>query len=61
MEPRELFVAFMTIVTREIRRFMRIWVQTLIPPAITMALYFVMMSLFKSVKHAGTKRSDMLY
>ncbi len=35
------WVAFVTIVTREIRRFMRIWVQTLIPPAITMTLYFV--------------------
>ncbi len=33
--------AFKTIVIREIRRFMRIWVQTLVPPAITIALYFV--------------------
>ncbi len=35
------FVAFKTIVRKEVRRFTRIWVQTLIPPAITMALYFV--------------------
>ena len=35
------WVAFKTIVQREIRRFMRIWVQTLVPPAITIALYFV--------------------
>lgn len=41
MNPRELWVAFITIVIREVRRFMRIWVQTLLPPAITMALYFV--------------------
>jgi len=34
-------VAFNTIVVREIRRFMRIWVQTLLPPAISMVLYFV--------------------
>ena len=33
--------AFKTIVIREVRRFMRIWVQTLVPPAITIALYFV--------------------
>ena len=33
-------VAFMTIVRREVRRFMRIWPQTLLPPAITMTLYF---------------------
>ncbi|MFZ5756007.1 MAG: ABC transporter permease [Pseudomonadota bacterium] len=41
MNPRELWVAFATIVIREVRRFLRIWVQTLLPPAITMALYFV--------------------
>jgi len=35
------WVAFVTIVVKEIRRFVRIWVQTLLPPAITMALYFV--------------------
>lgn len=33
--------AFRTILRREIVRFMRIWVQTLVPPAITMTLYFV--------------------
>jgi ABC-2 type transport system permease protein len=41
MESRELWIAFTTIVIKEIRRFTRIWVQTLIPPAITMVLYFV--------------------
>jgi ABC-2 type transport system permease protein len=30
-----------TIVVREIRRVTRIWVQTIVPPAITMTLYFV--------------------
>lgn len=34
-------VAFMTLLTREIRRFVRIWPQTLLPPAITMTLYFI--------------------
>ena len=34
-------VALSTIVRREIARIMRIWTQTLIPPAITMTLYFV--------------------
>lgn len=34
-------VALQTIVRREIVRIMRIWTQTLIPPAITMTLYFV--------------------
>jgi len=35
------WIAFQSIVTKEITRFMRIWVQTLVPPAITMTLYFV--------------------
>lgn len=35
------WVALNTIVTKEIRRFMRIWQQTLVPPAITMTLYFI--------------------
>lgn len=37
----ELWIAFSTIVVKEIRRFTRIWVQTLLPPAITMTLYFI--------------------
>jgi ABC-2 type transport system permease protein len=35
------WVSLQTIVRREIRRFTRIWVQTLVPPAITVVLYFV--------------------
>ncbi|MGH8147854.1 MAG: ABC transporter permease [Rhodanobacteraceae bacterium] len=34
-------VALYTITRREVRRVMRIWTQTLVPPAITMTLYFV--------------------
>ena len=34
-------VALQTLVRREIVRIMRIWTQTIIPPAITMTLYFV--------------------
>jgi len=35
------WVAFNTLLTREVRRFLRIWPQTLLPPAITMTLYFI--------------------
>ena len=35
------YTAYKTIVTREITRFMRIWPQTILPPAITMSLYFI--------------------
>lgn len=41
MSAREQWIAFVTIVTREVRRFLRIWPQTLLPPAITISLYFV--------------------
>lgn len=34
-------VALQSILNKETNRFLRIWVQTLVPPAITMALYFV--------------------
>ena len=34
-------VALWTLTVKEVRRFMRIWVQTLVPPAVTMSLYFV--------------------
>lgn len=35
------WIAFTSLLHKEINRFMRIWVQTLVPPAITMTLYFV--------------------
>lgn len=36
-----MWIALNTIVSKEVRRFMRIWQQTLLPPAITMTLYFI--------------------
>ncbi|MFQ5644883.1 MAG: ABC transporter permease [Thiogranum sp.] len=41
MTLREQYVAFKTIVIKEVLRFSRIWVQTIIPPVITISLYFV--------------------
>lgn len=35
------WVALKCIWAKEIHRFMRIWVQTLVPPVITMTLYFI--------------------
>ena len=34
-------ITLWTLTSKEIRRFMRIWVQTLVPSAVTMTLYFV--------------------
>lgn len=41
MRSKENLVAFVTLVRREFRRITRIWVQTIVPPAITMTLYFI--------------------
>lgn len=41
MTFNEKFNAFKTIVIKEFLRFIRIWIQTVLPPAITTALYFV--------------------
>lgn len=39
-------ISLLTLVKREINRFTRIWTQTLIPPAITMTLYFIIFGKF---------------
>ncbi|MGR0279715.1 ABC transporter permease [Marinomonas dokdonensis] len=46
MKNSEIWIAFYTILVREIRRFTRIWPQTLLPPAITMSLYFAIFGNF---------------
>ncbi len=35
------WTAFRSLLSKEVTRFSRIWVQTLVPPAITMTLYFI--------------------
>ena len=37
----EILVSLTTLIRKEIKRYLRIWVQTLVPPAVTMSLYFV--------------------
>lgn len=39
-------IGFQTLLNKEIIRFMRIWSQTLLPPAITMGLYFIIFGKF---------------
>ena len=41
MTIQQLWVAYATLVRKEVKRFTRIWVQTLLPPVITMSLYFI--------------------
>jgi ABC-2 type transport system permease protein len=40
------FIALTTLLKKEVLRFMRIWTQTLLPPAITMSLYFLIFGKF---------------
>lgn len=48
------FTAFKTIARREVMRILRIWGQTLVPPAITMTLYFLIFG-----KLIGSRIGDM--
>ncbi len=41
MNAQQKWIAYYTILIREVLRFSRIWVQTIIPPVITTALYFI--------------------
>ena len=41
MTPYEQWMALLTLMRKEIRRYTRIWSQTLLPSAITMSLYFL--------------------
>ncbi|MEE9342650.1 MAG: ABC transporter permease [Gammaproteobacteria bacterium] len=41
MTAQQKLIAFKTIVIKEVLRFSRIWVQTIVPPVITTTLYFV--------------------
>ncbi|HSP57286.1 MAG TPA: ABC transporter permease [Halomonas sp.] len=41
MNPMQTAIALWTLVHKEIKRFTRIWPQTLLPPSITMTMYFI--------------------
>ena len=41
MTPQQILIAYQTMIIKELVRCFRIWPQTLVPPAITMALYFL--------------------
>ena len=46
MNTKELFISLNTLTLKEIKRFMRIWQQTLIPSVITTILYFIIFGNF---------------
>jgi ABC-2 type transport system permease protein len=56
-------IAFFTIVSKEIRRFARIWPQTLLPPAVSTALYFLIFGALIGARIgsvAGAKYMDFI-
>lgn len=54
MTNRQLWVAYRTIVNKEMIRIFRIWKQTLLPPVITQTLYFLIFGTF-----IGSRISDV--
>jgi ABC-2 type transport system permease protein len=52
MTINQQWIAFITILNKEITRFLRIWTQTLLPPVITQSLYFLIFGGFvgKAIK-----------
>ncbi|MBX9808855.1 ABC transporter permease [Candidatus Gracilibacteria bacterium] len=46
MDSSQLFTAYMTIVRKEVSRFLRVWKQTIVPPVITTTLYYVIFGQF---------------
>ncbi|MDY6967838.1 MAG: ABC transporter permease [Spirochaetota bacterium] len=46
MNYKEKITALLTIIRKEIKRFIRIWLQTLLPPVVTQTLYFIIFGKF---------------
>lgn len=46
MNPRRLYIAWYTLTRKEVVRVLRIWSQTLLPPAMTMGIYFIVFGSF---------------
>lgn len=46
MNAHRLYISWLTLTRKEVMRVLRIWTQTLLPPAITMGIYFVVFGSF---------------
>ncbi len=60
MNPKQKYIAFKTIVRKEIVRFMRIWSQTLLPAAVTQTLYFVIFGKFVGARIGAVQGIDYM-
>lgn len=46
MNSRQIYIGWETLTRKEVARVLRIWTQTLLPPAITMGIYFIVFGSF---------------
>lgn len=46
MNPKQIWAAYVTIVHKEFSRLFRVWIQNLLPPAVTTTLYFLVFGKF---------------
>ena len=46
MNSKQLYVAFMTIFSKEVKRTFRLWIQTILPAVVTTVLYFLIFGSF---------------
>lgn len=62
MTTYQKWIAFVTILNKEITRFLRIWTQTLLPPVITQSLYFLIFGGFvgKTIRINGIGYMEFL-
>src|SRR3546814_6168208 len=58
-DARRNWIALYTVARREVVRILRIWGQTLVPPAITMTLYFLIFGGLRSEEHTSELQSLM--
>jgi len=46
MTPNKMWIAYLTVMRKELVRIFRIWAQTILPPVITTSLYFIVFGTF---------------
>jgi ABC-2 type transport system permease protein len=46
MTPKQMYIAFMTILTKDVKRTFRLWIQTILPAVVTTVLYFLIFGTF---------------
>ena len=55
MNTKQMYIAFTTILKKDVKRTLRLWIQTILPPVVTTVLYFLIFGTFigSQVKSVG--------